>query len=307
MKGKKIVAMLLALVLVLGLMMVPVQAMEVPEGAPEGVTAVFKVAVDGNTRNEDWKDAETGIISLPLGTEFDNGGTNHGVYWLYSPVEMDQTFYVYWVINVEENDDLDDQIIVSHDPSWLQSYGPNAGENEVEVSIPIADTFLLDDFDGSDLYYSDIEPDKWQIFGGGFTVTNENVAFVQHRLHYKNQAAMQVKYLVVTSEPMEFVVNEETGEIDGVTNSNPIAVPTPTPEATPTPDPTTPPATTAPATTEPAAEKTDAPATSAPATTADTDTQSDDGGNNIGLIIGIVAAVVVVVVIVVVVVAKKKK
>ena len=52
MKMKTLVTILLAMALVFFVAMVPTYAAELPEG----VVSVYKVANDGNTRNEDWKD-----------------------------------------------------------------------------------------------------------------------------------------------------------------------------------------------------------------------------------------------------------
>lgn len=312
MKMKTLVTILLAMALMFSVTAVPTYAAELPEG----VVQVFKVANDGNTRNQDWKDLETGIITLPLGQEFDNGSTNHGVYHMYSPVVAEDIYYAYWIINVEENDELyEDDIILAYDPWYLQSYEwPEGGDptNEVASSDSPGGT-LLEDYDGLEIYYEDVEAGKWQIVERGFEVMEDNTQYVQHRLHYRNMTSVQVKYLIVTTQPMVFAVNEETGEVDGVTNDKdfivvtpePTPEPTPTPEATSTPEPTEAPVTQAPA------PATDAPATTeeAPATTepAVADNEDTPAGAPIGLIIGIIAAVAVVAVVVVIVLKKKKQ
>ncbi len=301
MKRKSIVILLLALALLLGTMAVPVSAAELPEG----IISVYTVAIDGNTRNQDWKDLETGIITLPVGQEFDNGGTNHGVYHMYDDVTAGDIYYTYWVINVEENDDLyEDDIIMAHEPWYLQSYEyPEGGEptNEIASSDSPGGT-LLDDYEGLEIYYEDVVPGKWQIVEAGFEVMEDDTNHVQHRLHYRNVTSVQIKYLIVTTQPMLFAVNEETGEIDGITNDNEfvIVTPAPTPEPTPTPE-ATPTPTKAPATSAPADTN-----TTAPTATTDSENTPQDGAP-IGMIIGIATAVAVVAAVVAVVVVKKKK
>ncbi len=287
MKVRKMVTVLLLLALVFGMTAVPVSAAELPEG----IIKVFNVARDGGTRNEAWVDKEAGIITLPVGTEFDNGGTNHGVYSLFSKVSEDDIFYVYWVVKVEENEDADGYEILSQDPSWVAS-GAEIGTG--------TSGYILDDYDYV-YYYEDMNPGKWEILECGFEVTNEDVTEVQHRLHYKNVVGVQAKYLIVTSIPFEFAVNEETGEIDGITNDNEFIVvtPEPTPESTLTPESTTPPATTAPVATT-------APATTTATAEAPIDDQPEDGDST-WIIIVAIAAVVVIGSIVGVVIAKKKK
>lgn len=292
MKGNRLITLLLALALLCAIAVVPVQAAELPEG----VIKVFNVARDGGTRNEAWVDKEAGIITLPVGTEFDNGGTNHGVYSLVTQVSADDIFYVYWVVKVEENEDADGYEIVSQDPSWVAS-GAEIGTG--------TSGYILDDYDYT-YYYEDMNPGKWEILECGFEVTNEDVTEVQHRLHYKNVASIQAKYLIVTSTPFEFAVNEETGEIDGITNDNEFIVvtPEPTPEPTPTPE-ATPTPTKAPATSAPA---TDAPAeTTAPADPTDAPEQEPQNNDGMIWIIVAVATVVVIGIVVGVVIAKKKK
>ncbi len=301
MKVRKIITFVLMLSLVLSMALVPAHAAELPEG----VIKVYNAANDANTRNEEWKDKETGIITLPQGEEFDGGGTNHGVYHLYDEVKEGDIFYIYWIINVEENDDLfEDDIILSQDPWYLESYEVHEVEEgstepdrtEVPSGTTALETLLVD-YESLDFYYGDATPGKWQAIEYGFEVFGENTNYVQHRLHYKNLTSVQVKYIIITSKPMIFDVNEETGEIDGVTNDNEFVVVTPTPTPTPTEKPA-----------ETPKQTTEAPNTTAPAsTTAGTANQSESDGGNTGLIIGIVAAVVVVAVIVGIVIAKKKK
>ena len=298
MKVRKIITFVLTLSLVLSMALVPAYAEESPvetmpasdgtatAAQPEGIIKVFNVATEGATRDPSWVDAEAGIITLPQGEAFEGGGTNHGVYGMVTNVQEGDIFYVYWVIKVDENDDADGSEIVSQDPSWM-------AEGGAEIGVGPND-YVTDDFDSS-VYYEDINPGKWDIIACGFEVSNEDVTSVQHRLHYKNIVGMQVKYLVVTSRMIDFVVNEETGEIDGVTNDNPFITPEPTP--TPTERPTEAPKAT-----------TEAPNTTAPAsTTAGTANQSESDGGNTGLIIGIIVVVVVVAVVAGVVIAKKKK
>lgn len=283
MKVRKKVVILLTM-----LMLLTISTTQVFAALPNGVLQVQKVGVDGNTRNPDWMDAKTGIITLPQGEAFDNGGANHGVFHLYSDVKAGDTFYVYWVLNVEENSDLDDSdVILSQDPAWLRAYTAK-GEGEEEVNTGPNGYLLEDDYDTVDFYYEDATPGKWQIMEAGFLMENEEVNHVQHRLHYRNLTGVQVKYLVVTSKKMNFAVDPATGEIDGVTNDKAFieVTPSPTPEKTATPTP-------APAT--PTPEKTAAPTPTSTLSASAAPSTLDNEGLSTGVVIAIAAAAVIIV------------
>lgn len=269
--------------------------------AVEGVTEVFKAGVDGNTKNAEWMDAETGIISIPLGEEFsENAGGNkedHGVYHLYSDVAEGDEYYVHWVLKVEENDDAEGMVVVSQDPWYLSEYAAK-GEGEVASGETVEEGLNPDTT--KDFYYEDLNPGKWTVASTGFTVMNEETAHVQHRLHYKNNAAVQVKYLIVTDSKLpELSCDPETGEIDGITNDKAFTVATKAPTEEPTEDPTTEPTEAPVATTAKAVTPT--------AKTTATAPKGDADGLSTGAIAGIVIGAVAVIVIIIAVVMNKKK
>lgn len=146
------------------------------------------------------------------------------------------------------------------------------------------------------------EPDMRTTYTNGYTLkysehvlNNENLEIAKMAFE-KAEQVNGIELDVVVTEAPDPVTEPVTEPVTDAPATEPV-----------TDAPATEPVTDAPATDAPA---TDAPATQAPTTQAPT-TQApapaDDGGANIGLIIGIVAAVVVVAVIVFVIVKKAKK
>ena len=300
MNFKKFAVILIALAVCFSIVSVAVSA-DIPTKLPDGVTKVITAKTSG-TRNEAWKKED--IIELPLGEEFDGGGTNHGIYSIEHSFTAGDIFYTYWVVKVLENDDAEGSTVMSFDPSWKSATG--------EIEVGMSERFLADDFE-AELYYDDITPGKWIIWGAGFDV-NEDVigdaTKVELRLHYKNVAAVQFKYLVITNKPMNFALNEETGEIDGITNTNAFVEPTEPPKTeapTPAPATPTPDATSAPATTSNPGTTSASAASNGATTAASGENQNSSDGDSTLIIIGIVLAVIVIAGGVFIVLKKKKQ
>jgi len=284
----------LALIFALSMLSVNIFAMEKRPTWPEGVIQAF-YADEGATRNDAWIDRTERIIRLPVGTEFDGGNANHGAYHYYSDFEEGDVFYVHWVVRVLEYPDAEGEIIMSQDPAYLKQY-TGKGQGEVEVGT----TGGLIDPDTSEVYYEDLTPNEWTVLSYGFEVPFPETKHVQHRIHFKNKAPIEIKYLIVTTEDItSLTCDPKTGEIDGITNDNSYVAPTPTPtpEPTPTPDKTDPPQSQAAA--SPSAS-TGAGATEAPG-------ENNEGADLTVILIIVAAAVVIIGGVIVYLVIKNKK
>lgn len=294
----KTISLVIVLLIALSLFSTNILAMDKRDTWPEGVLQAF-YADEGNTRNEAWIDKENRIISIPQGDEFDSGQANHGAYHFYSDFEYGDIYYIHWVVRVEETPDVDGMVIMSQDPAFLSEY-TDKGQGEVEVGT--GPSGLIDP-DTTDVYYEDLTPGEWTVLSYGFEVLFDGTNHVQHRIHFKNVAPIQVKYLVVTTEDItSLTCDPETGEIDGITNDNQFAeaTPEPSPEVTPTPDET-------PEETPAETQKSDPTPTPAASDSTPGDEDDTEGDDNLILIIVIAAAVVVIGGVVIFLVIKNKK